>query len=114
MGSLAQMVGDLSFINAVLAIIVSAGAGFAVLWPKVRDGVIVKLGLCTVSLAQFASGFMLIDGTIEGDTVGLLRANMCSCVGLLIIGAGLLWRYTETHARISHFFASVQQKRRHW
>ena len=107
----AQVVSDLSFLNALLAVTISIGAGVIVLSDRIDEGLVPKIGLCIVSLAQFAAAAMLIDGNLDGDTIGLMRAQTCNRVGLVVLGLGVFWRHSEIRQRVLVFFAERQQKR---
>jgi hypothetical protein len=108
-GTYAQVITDLSFLNTLLAMTVSVGAGVIVLSDKIQEGLIQKIGLCILSLAQFATAVMLMDGTPDGDTIGLLRAQTCTRIGLVVLGLGVFWQYSEARKKASVFFTSSQQ-----
>jgi hypothetical protein len=110
MGTFTQVVADLSVLNAILALVVSVGAGLIVLLPRIDDGLIPKIGLCVLSLAQFATAVMLYDGSTDGDTIGLLRAQTCTRIGLVVLGLGIFWRHSDLRQRLSVFFAASRQK----
>lgn len=111
MGTYTQTVLELSMLNAALACLLSLGAGMIVLWDKVDEGLLTKVGLCVFSLSQFAIAVMLADGSIDGDATGLLRAHTCSRLGLLAVGLGVLWRHSVARKKMCVFFAERQQKR---
>ena len=107
----AQVVTDLSFLNALLAITISIGAAVIVLSERINEGLVPKIGLCIMSLAQFAAAAMLIDGNLDGDTIGLMRAQTSNRIGLVVLGLGMFWRHSEIRQRVLVFFAERQQKR---
>lgn len=110
-GTYAQVVSDLSFLNSLLAITISIGAGVIVLSDRIDEGLVPKIGLCIMSLAQFAAAAMLIDGNLDGDTIGLMRAQTVNRVGLVVLGIGVFWRHSEIRQRAIVFFAHRRQKR---
>lgn len=103
-----QAVMEISTFNACLALMVSVGAGYIVLSPRIDDGIVPKVGLCILSLAQFSTAVMLMDGSIDGDALGLLKAQTCTRVGLIVLGLGVIWRHSEIRQKVSVFFAQIQ------
>lgn len=108
--SYAQAIMEISTLNAGLALIVSIGAGFIVLSHKINDRIIPKIGLCILSLSQFATAVMLADGSVDGDTIGLLRAQTCTRVGLIVLGMGIIWHHSEVRQRVAIFFTANSAK----
>lgn len=105
-----QAIMNVSMLNAGLALIVSIGAGFIVLSHRINDGIIPKIGLCILSLAQFATAVMLADGSVDGDTIGLLRAQTCTRVGMIVVGLGIIWHHSELRQRVNLFFTANSAK----
>ena len=99
-----QAIMNVSMLNAGLALIVSIGAGFIVLSHKIDDGIVPKIGLCILSLSQFATAVMLADGSVDNDAIGLLRAQTCTRVGMIVIGLGIIWHHSEIRQRARVFF----------
>lgn len=80
----------------LLASGVLGAAAVALLWailsPTVRDGIFIKLGLILMCFGGGAASLLLLDGRAAGDGQGLNRALSMAGIGLVIAGAGALYR----------------------
>jgi len=85
----------LETLNAVLSLLLSAFAGWAIMSRCVKDGVIIKVGLVLLSLGSLAEFFLTLD---PGGLRALTAAHVTVSLGLLICVAGYLLR-TRHHKR---------------
>ena len=86
---------------AVLALMVSALSTYAVLSRKVRDGVIVKLGLICIAIGSVALVPHLLSPD-EMSSQAIQRALALCAFGLFIATLGM-WRRLHLGERIQHF-----------
>lgn len=76
--------------NLVACGLLAAGALWAVLSPRVQDGIVIKIGLGAMSLGFAALGAALADGRElqhVGRALGLVHA------GLVLVAAGIALRW---------------------
>lgn len=76
--------------NLTACALLAAGALWAVLSPRVQDGIVIKLGLGAMSLGFAGVGMVLADGRdllVVGRALGLVHA------GLLLVAAGIALRW---------------------
>lgn len=76
-------------INAAASLVLALLAAAAVISPRVRDGVVVKLGLILLALGAAGLGVALSTG---GPMDVALRALGLQTAGLFVIVAGVLLR----------------------
>lgn len=83
----------MSVINLAACGLLSAAALWAVLSPRVQDGIIIKLGLGMLSL-----GFAAVGMALAGDRpmVAVERALAFVHLGLLLVAAGIAIRWHRT------------------
>lgn len=74
----------IAIVNAALLVLVSLAAAWAVLDPRVREGVLIKVGLILLSLGSGA-GAWLLSAT---DDVLIGRAALLGNVGLVMVSCG--------------------------
>ena len=69
-------------------------AGWVIMDPRIHEGLVIKLGLITLSVGAFALLQHVPALTDAGSTEAapLLRARAACSVGVLTAGGGLLWR----------------------
>lgn len=89
------MDGYLTNFNAVACLLLALLAAWAVISPRVRDGVVIKLGL--ILLAMGAAGLAVALATGDPAYV-VLRALVLHTVGLYLIAVGWLWRARRARA----------------
>ncbi len=82
--------------NAVACLLLTVIAGLAVVSPRVRDGVLVKLGMILISIGAF--GLAVALATAAPDDV-LLRALGLYTGGLLVVALGVVLRVRAPGAR---------------
>ncbi len=76
-------------INAAASLVLALLAAAAVISPRVRDGVVVKLGLILLALGAAGLGLALVTG---GPMDVALRALGLQTAGLFVIVGGVLLR----------------------
>ncbi len=79
--------------NAFAALLLACICAWAILSPRVRDGVVIKLGLILMAIGYLVTVAQLADGMDCSDLQGLARSELLTRVGLLIVAAGWLWRH---------------------
>ena len=84
--------------NLVTSAVISACAAWAVLSQKVRDGIIVKVGLIGMSMGHGMVAIHLTDvhilaGLHVSELIHLNRARFISNIGMMLILLGYWWRY---------------------
>lgn len=76
-------------LNAAACLVLSLLAGWAVISPRVRDGILIKLGLILVAVGASGMGLALATGD---PTYVVLRALGLHTAGLFVVALGVLWR----------------------
>ncbi|MBC7729137.1 MAG: hypothetical protein H7242_16310 [Microbacteriaceae bacterium] len=84
------------YFNAATALLLALLCAWAVLSPRVRDGIVIKLGLIGMSLGFFVTFWAVADGMDCDDLNALARAGLLTRGGLLIVIAGWAWRVAHT------------------
>lgn len=64
-------------------------AGWAVMSPRVNDGIVIKIGLVGISIGFMASVLLSLEP--QGERA-LAMAHACVHIGALICWVGYLWR----------------------
>lgn len=77
-------------LNGVGACGLSGLIGWAVLTPRVRDGVVVKAGLILMALGLMALGLQQLAGVTDAARMG--RALLLLFAGMSVVAGGVLWR----------------------
>lgn len=77
-----------SAVNFTAAILLVAVSTYAVLSPKVHDGVVVKLGLILVALGAGGLASALYNGLDTQDIRALTHSTLMLNIGLLIVIIG--------------------------
>ena len=80
----------IDLLNVVACMLLCLAALWAVLSPRVRDGIVIKLGLGLLALGFFGVGVTLagdLQAWVLGRALGLVH------LGLLIVAGGLAWRW---------------------
>jgi hypothetical protein len=84
--------GDIDVIVTVLNTVVSAALALVLAWAvmthRVRDGVIIKLGLICMSIGLGVTAAELVDGITCSDLLPLNRAGLLLYLGLWVVGVG--------------------------
>ena len=75
--------------NTLMSMLLATITGWAIMSHRVRDGVVVKLGLILVALGFIGAALVSIDG---GDHNSLASAHALVFVGLLVCALGYLLR----------------------
>jgi len=81
-----------SWLNAWTCAVLAIIFGWAVLSPRVHDGVIIKAGLISMALGFAATAWALADGQSCDDLHVLGRAEMLIHGGLLVVMFGFALR----------------------
>jgi hypothetical protein len=89
----------LNALNTLMSLALSAFAGWAVMSPCVRDGIVIKIGLALVSLGFLGAFFLGVEPAGAGP---LVFAHALISLGLLICAAGYLWRTRAQRSRMAH------------
>lgn len=87
----------LDALNTLMSLAISAFAGWAVMSPCVKDGIVIKIGLGLVSLGFLGAFFPGVEPT---GAAPLVFAHALISLGLLICAAGYLWRTRPQRPRI--------------
>jgi len=73
-------------------IVLALMALWAVMSPRVQDGLVIKVGLGLMALGFFGLSSAL--GRVEGfHWQGLIRALACNLAGLQVVAIGIAWRW---------------------
>lgn len=80
----------IDWLNVAVCLVLALGCLWAVLSPRVRDGIVIKCGLGLASLGFAALGAALAD---DLSPVVVERALGLQHAGLLVIAAGVAWRW---------------------
>ena len=99
----------LSLVNVATSCGLAALAGWAVITPAVRDGVIVKIGLIAMSTGHGVAAMHLFDGIAQADLLGLNKARFISNIGLVLVLGGYWWRYRRGE-RINDIVPSLGER----
>ena len=83
--------------NATTAAVIALVLSWAVLSHRVRDGVVIKLGLISMALGFGALSWQLVDGMGCTDLRPLNNAHALVHVGLAIVLVGYLLRTRQGH-----------------
>ena len=81
--------------SAALAVLLGA----AVMAPQIKDGIVIKLGLCVMSVALAAHALVLADGLSCQDVWRLNNARAALLFGALVAACGLAWRFWRGERR---------------
>lgn len=84
-----------ALVCAVLALI----ASWAVISPRINDGVVIKAGLIFMALGFSAAAVVLGDGQACTDLRVLGRAELLSHSGLLLVALGSTWRVLGAYSK---------------
>jgi len=82
----------LSLFNAATCGLVSLVLLWAILSPRVHDGVVVKCGLIAMSLGFGSIALRMADGIGPNDGAGLARSILMVNTGIAVVIAGYVWR----------------------
>jgi hypothetical protein len=75
--------------NAAAQLTLAMVAGWAVMSPRVNDGIFIKIGLVLISIGFMASVLLAMEP--QGERA-LAMAHACVHAGMLICWVGYLWR----------------------
>lgn len=81
-----------AYLNAAASAVGAVGLGWCVFSERVRDGVVIKLGLVLMSLSLGVTAVELADGIQCTDLLPLNRARLLLYAGVAIVAAGYRWR----------------------
>lgn len=83
--------------NATTAAVIALVLSWAVLSHRVRDGVVIKLGLIGMALGFGALSWHLVDGMGCTDLHAISNAHALVHAGLAVVLVGLLLRSRRGH-----------------
>ena len=75
--------------NTAVQLTLAMVAGWAVMSPRVNDGIVIKIGLVFISIGFMASVLLALEP--QGERA-LATAHACVHAGMLICWVGYLWR----------------------
>lgn len=75
----------ITFINTIVCCALAAAASWACLSPRVKDGIIIKLGLVGLALGFASYGYLVFAGL---DVQALTRAQLVINAGVVVTVAG--------------------------
>lgn len=87
----------ITIFNATAAAGIALALSWAVLSHRVRDGVVIKLGLICMALGFGALSWHLVDGLGCMDLHAISRAHALVHLGLGVVLVGLLVRAARGH-----------------
>ena len=95
-----------SYINGAASAFLAIAAAFAVLSPRVRDGVLAKLGLIAIAVGFGVAAVVLLAdrGCEAAPSIG--RAHLLVHVGVTVVVAAWVWR--------SRLHRQVRMRRSDW
>jgi hypothetical protein len=79
-------------VNTVVCCLMSLGTGWACLSQRVRDGMVIKVGLILLSVGFATHAFFTFDGIDRYDAIALTRAQLLINAGMVIVVMGWVWR----------------------
>lgn len=82
------MDSTITLVNFLTCVFMAAVASYGVLSTRVRDGVVVKIGLIFVALGFAGHAWVLYDGLDLTDVVAMARAQLLINAGGVIVGLG--------------------------
>lgn len=85
--------------NAIAYAVLALATAWAVLNPRINDGVVIKAGLIFMALGFSATAVALADGQTCSDLHVLGRAELLIHSGLLVVGLGFAWRIRDGRRR---------------
>lgn len=85
--------------NALVCAVLALLTAWAVLSPRINDGVMIKAGLIFMALGFSATAVALADGQTCSDLHVLGRAELLTHTGLLVVGLGFAWRIRDGRRR---------------
>lgn len=83
-------------LNAMACALLATVSTWAVLSPRVRDGIVIKLGLILAVLGFVGLGAAMAMGL---PLVAWVRALALLHAGLLVAAAGVWWRFRQARGR---------------
>lgn len=93
------MDGLAAIVNALVSAVLCAASGYAVVSPRVRDGILAKIGLVAISIGFGVSAVALMASPGCDGAVTIGRAHMMVHVGLLVVAAAWCVR-VRRHRRV--------------
>lgn len=81
-----------SAVDFVAALVLVCIATYAILSPKVSDGIVIKLGLIFVALGAAGMASALFGGLDAHDILAMTHATLMMNIGLLIVIVGVVMR----------------------
>lgn len=78
--------------NVAVCLLLALACAWAVLSPRVHDGVVIKTGITSMGLGFAALAMHLLDGLQVADHEGIERAILLINLGILIAVLGVLLR----------------------
>ena len=99
-------------LNVVLSLLLMGVLGYTVLSPRVRDGLVIKLGLVLMLLGLLGTVIQVLDGLTCDDTMQLLHSRTLILAGLLVAAGGFAWRVRQGKRRAGDVFGLPGGNRR--
>lgn len=102
----------IAIINASSSALIAVCLVWAVLDKRVLDGVVIKVGLCSMALGFLVVSLHMLEIS-AADVRGLQRAMLLINSGIAVVILGYVFRHRSAgHAlrRVSDWFESMQQE----
>ncbi len=78
----------IAYFNSAASAILACVIGWAILSHRVKDGVVIKIGLIVMCTGFVGTSYLLLDGVCMEDAYGLNRAEALVHVGMVIVLIG--------------------------
>lgn len=85
-----------AFVNAGASGLIALALVWAILDPRVHDGIIIKVGLISMAAGFGSIALRMVDGLRADDAIGLARSLLLINAGVAVVIIGYVWR--RTHA----------------
>lgn len=89
----------MDLLNAAACGLIALVLIFAVLHPRVQDGIVVKVGLISMALGFGSISVWSLDGLAEGDAQHMARSTLMISAGAFVVLAGYVIRNLRHPAR---------------
>ena len=88
----------LAWANGIVCALIACGLLAAILSPRVRDGVVIKVGLICMALGFGGIAVDMLEGLEDGNAVRLSRCIALVSAGVIIVAGGYLHRCARAGA----------------
>lgn len=95
-------------INAAVSGTLAGAIAWAILSRRVKDGVVIKVGLILLALGCAVTCIKLIDGLDNMDLLALNRARLLAHAGLLVVLVGY-WLHLRAGRKVEDIITLVDQ-----